>query len=258
VVNNNNNNAPPAAHGRVQVHAILVGISDYSGLANSLQFTAADATNLAQTLRQEGVLSPDSVVLTDAQATRANVRAAFARVAANAGPNDLFLFFFSGHGSQSADQRNSTEPDRREEYIVLRDGMVQDDEVAQWFNAVHARVGIIALDSCFSGGFARDVVSRPGIMGLFSSEEDLTSAVADKFQAGGYLSHFLRTGLAGEADVDHNNSITAGELSTYLWQKFATEVEDVQSETSDHQSNYQRLVVDRGGVKIDDMVLALR
>jgi cytochrome P450 len=63
-------------------------------------------------------------------------------------------------------------------------------------------VSLLALDACFSGGFARDVVSRPGVMGLFSSEEDLTSAVADKFEAGGYLSHFLRAGLAGEGDGD--------------------------------------------------------
>ncbi|MGE0740107.1 MAG: pre-peptidase C-terminal domain-containing protein [Hyphomonadaceae bacterium] len=248
----------PAAGGRAQVHGIFVGISDYSGYANSLPYTAEDAVNLAQTLRQQGVLSSDSVVLTDNQATRANVRNAFMRIAANAGPDDLFIFFFSGHGSQTDDQTGSQEADRREESIVLRDGEVGDDEMAQWFAAVRARVAIIALDSCFSGGFARDVVNRPGVMGLFSSEEDLTSQVASKFQAGGYLSHFLRTGLGGEADSNRNGVITAGELSTYLWRKFATEVEDVEATTREEQQSYQRLVVDRGGVKIDDALLLLR
>lgn len=247
----------PVAGEGARVHAVMVGISDYAGYAGNLPYTADDAINLARTLGEQQLLSSDSVVLTDAQATRANVRAAFMRVAANAGPNDLFLFFYSGHGSQTADQPGSTEADRREESIVLVDGLVTDDEMAQWFGAVRARVALIALDSCFSGGFARDVVSRPGIMGLFSSEEDLTSAVAGKFQAGGYLSHFLRTGLGGEADTNQNGVITAGELSTYLWTKFATEVEDVRASTREQQQNYQRLVVDRGGVKIDDMVLSL-
>jgi hypothetical protein len=94
-------------------------------------------------------------------------------------------------------------------------------------------------------------------MGLFSSEEDLTSSVADKFQAGGYLSHFLRTGFGGEADGDGDLAITAGELSTYLWRKFASEVENEAAYTSERQRNYQRLVVDRGGVKVDDLLLAL-
>ncbi len=240
-----------------RVYAVMVGISDYSGLASNLPYTADDARNLAQTLRADGVLAPQSIVLTDGEATRARVRAAFQQVAAQAGPNDLFLFFYSGHGSQSDTSSAIQEPDQRNETIVLRDGEITDDEMAQMFSQVRARVALIALDSCFSGGFARDVVSRPGVMGLFSSEEDLTSAVADKFRAGGYLSHFLRTGFGGEADENGDQAITAGEISTYLWQKFATEVEAEEAHTSEGRRNYQRLVVDRGGVKVDDVVLAL-
>ena len=113
------------------------------------------------------------------------------------------------------------------------------------------------LDSCYSGGFARNVVDRPGVMGLFSSEEDLTSAVADKFRAGGYLSHFLRTGMAGAADGDGDRLVTAGELATYLRRQFRTEVESVEAETADGQRNYQNLVIDRGGVQVDDVILRL-
>ena len=113
------------------------------------------------------------------------------------------------------------------------------------------------LDSCFSGGFARNVVDRPGVMGLFSSEEDLTSAVAGKFRAGGYLSHFLRTGMAGEADGDGDRLVTAGELATYLRRQFRIEVDSVESQTADGQRNYQNLVIDRGGVQVDDVILRL-
>jgi hypothetical protein len=243
--------------GTGRVFAVFVGISDYAGMASNLQYTADDARNLAQTLRADGVLAPESIVLTDAQATRAQVRAAFQQVAAAAGPNDLFMFFYSGHGSQSDVSAAIQEADQRDESIVLRDGEITDNEMAQMFASVRARVSVIALDSCFSGGFARDVVNRPGVMGLFSSEEDLTSAVADKFRAGGYLSHFLRTGFSGEADENRDSAITAGEISTYLWQRFATEVEAEEAHTSEGRRNYQRLVVDRGGVKIDDVVLAL-
>ncbi len=73
---------------------------------------------------------------------------------------------------------------------------------------------LLWLDSCFSGGFAKDIVSAPGRMGIFSSEEDITSNVAAKFRAGGYLSVFLDEAIAqGFADDDKDNSITAIELS---------------------------------------------
>lgn len=241
---------------RGKVFAVMVGVSDYGG-ANNLAYTAEDALKLAETLRRENVLAPQSVTLTDAQATPAAVRAAFQRVAAAAGPDDLFLFFFSGHGGQNPQHVAGNEPDGKDETIVLRGGEITDDEMAQMFSTVRARTSLLALDACFSGGFARDVVSRPGVMGFFSSEEDLTSAVADKFQAGGYLAHFLRAGLSGDADVDANHIVTAGEMSTYLRRQFAAQANDVDAQTQDGEHGYQYLVVERGGVKVDDPVLML-
>lgn len=241
-----------------RIFAVMVGISDYPGTENDLPFTAEDARKLRETLAREGVLANDSVTLIDAQATRAAVRQAFQRVAAQAGPDDLFLFFYSGHGGQERTQVSATEPDGKNETLELYDGAMIDDELAQLFEQVRARTALLVLDSCFSGGFARDVVSHPGVMGLFSSEEDLTSAVADKFQAGGYLSHFIQTGLSGDADENHDRVITAGELSAYVRREFAEEVRDVGSVTSDGQRSYQFPVVDRGAVEIDAPVLALR
>jgi hypothetical protein len=249
---------PPSGARGQRVWAVLVGISDYGSQARNLAYTADDAVKMGQALTRAGVLAEGSVVLTDADATYDRVRAAFQQVAAQAGPDDVFLFFYSGHGTQlSENAANTSEPDLRDEAIVLRDRLVTDDEMAQWFRAVRSRMAIIALDACFSGGFARDVVNRPGVMGFFSSEEDLTSAVAGKFEAGGYLSHFLRGGLSGEADADRDGSVTAGELSSYVHRMFNTQAADVAAETSERQHNYQFPVIDRGGVKIDDVVLAI-
>lgn len=241
-----------------RVFAVMVGISDYPGSGNDLPFTAEDARKLQQTLQRNNVLASDSAVLIDAQATRASVRAAFQRVAAAAGPDDLFLFFYSGHGNQVRTTPSATEPDGKDETIELYDGAMRDDEVAQLFQQVHSRTALLVLDSCFSGGFARDVVSHPGVMGLFSSEEDLTSAVADKFQAGGYLSHFIQTGLSGGADENRDRVITAGELSAYVRRQFASEASNVSSSTMAGGRNYQFPVVDRGGVDIDSPLLAIR
>lgn len=246
--------------GGPRVFAIMVGVSDYGDDDMNLPYTDDDALKLAETLRREGVLNPSSITLTNAQATVAGVENAFRRVAREAGPDDMFLFFFSGHGSQTdgeVSQVSATEPDGRSEGIVLRDGEISDSEMARLFGTLRTRLSLLVLDSCFSGGFARNVVDRPGVMGLFSSEEDLTSAVADKFEAGGYLAHFLRTGLAGAADGDGDRMVTAGELATYLRRGFTTEVNGVEAETSEGQRNYQNLVIDRGAVQIDDVIIRL-
>jgi len=239
-----------------RVFAVMVGVSDYPGDHNDLPFTDEDAIKLEEELARQGVLNPASIVLTNAQATRASVTAAFREVAAQAGPDDLFIFFFSGHGVQE-DSDDPAELDGRRELLSLHDGDLSDDELAALFETVDARLALLVIDACYSGGFARDIITRPGIMGVFSSEEDLTSAVADKFQAGGYLSHFLRTGLEGAADENGDNLVTAGELSTYLRRQFQVEVADVEAETADGQRNYQNLVIDRGGVQVDDVIIRL-
>jgi len=246
---------PTASAGSGRVFLLSVGISDYGGFASNLSYTADDARNLYAALQQSGSLAQGSAVLVDAQATVANVRSAFQRIASQVGPDDLFFFFYSGHGSQD-NATGGGELDGRDEFLVMVDGLISDDEMARMFAGLRARLSVIALDACFSGGFARDVIQNPRIMGLFSSDEDLTSAVAGKFQAGGYLSHFLRTGFQGEADENRNGQITAGELHSYLWRRFASE-QNIGAQSMDGERNYQRLVVDRGGVKIDDVVISL-
>lgn len=245
-----------ASNSARRVYAVMVGISDYPGTANDLPLTADDARKLQQALARQGTLAPESVTLIDGQATRAGLRSAFQRVAQAAGPNDLFIFFYSGHGNQVRGQVSATEPDGKNETIEMVDGSITDDEMNEMFQQVRAQTALLILDSCFSGGFARDVVSRPGVMGLFSSEEDLTSSVADKFQAGGFLSHFIQTGLSGGADENRDRVITAGELGAYVRREFARE-ERISASTQEGQSNYQFPVVERGAVQVDAPVLAL-
>jgi len=250
--------APRAQPGGGQVFGIYVGITDYP--SGRLPLCAEDAIKLAQDMRRAGLQPQENqILLTDRNATPDRVRQAFATIARRIGPNDLFIFFYSGHGAQSAEMSSSNELDRREESINLVGGDITDNEMAQLFDQIRARVAIIALDSCFAGGFARDVISRPNRMGFFSSEEDLTSNVASNFQAGGYLSHFLRLGLRGEADNNPRDSLlTAGELAHYLYSMYGTHMQDVQATTTDQNRSYQHLVIDRGSVRVNTPLVSYR
>jgi hypothetical protein len=249
--------SPPAAGpiptGGSRVWTVSVGISDYPGSANDLPECANDAVKIAEALRNQGLTTADrEILLTDANATRANIRSALSRVAAGIQPGDVFVFFYSGHGGQTRAARadDPNELDGLDEYIVAHDGNLGDDELGTLLSAIHARTTLVALDSCFSGGFAKDVVNRPDVIGMFSSEEDVTSGVAPEFRAGGYLSHFLRMGLGGEGDNDpRDRALTVGELSHYVWHQYAEHGADLRM-----GEGYQHLVVDRGSVHNDTVL----
>jgi hypothetical protein len=121
---------------------------------------------------------------------------------------------------------------------------------------------LIILDSCFSGGFSKDVVSAPGRMGLFSSEEDVTSLVADKFRAGGYLSVFFKDAIEnGNADTDRDRAINAVELSQYLHERYRGEAQSKAAARPAYVDSpnfgYQHLVVDRGGIRPYDVIFTM-
>jgi len=243
--------SPGGTGGRI--FGLFVGISDYPSGVGDLPECANDAIKLAETLRTHGLLDPQrQVVLTDAQATIPNVRSALERFSGQMGPDDVFVFFYSGHGGQ-AQRGASSDPrevDRTDEFILLHDGQLLDDELGRLFQPVRAGIAVAAIDACNSGGFAKDLITQPGRVGLFSSEEDVLSAVASQFQAGGYLSHFLRTAVSGQADVSPRDRVlTVGELTHFLYTQFGTHATDVEL-----QGAYQHLVIDRGAVRVDQVL----
>ena len=254
--------APPVRNSSGgNIYGLFAGMADYPGDDHDLELTDQDALRARDALiNGAGMDTDNAYTLIDSEATNANFRAALATIGSQADADDTVVIFYSGHGSfyDRADGPNNTDPDGRDESIELYDGPLLDDELAALLDEVHAGTILLVFDSCFSGGFAKDVVSAPGRMGLFSSEEDVTSQVAFKFQAGGYLAAFFDEAIRGNyADQDMNNEVTALELSQYLHDRYRADVKSFGSEyvqTSGPQSSYQHLVVDRGGVGAYDVL----
>lgn len=244
------------ASGSQRVFGVFVGISNYGGRANNLMFTGDDARHMQQAmLRGTGMRETDGILLVDQQATKAAVRRAFENVARQAGPNDMFVFFYSGHGGRvPRGAFQASDPDNQDETLVFYDQDLTDDEMSDWLAGIHAKVALVVLDACFSGGFSKDVISAPGRMGLFSSEEDVTSGVAVKFRAGGYLAQFIAEAVGDRlADADGDREITALELSQYLHERYRADVKSGAPgedfvRTGGPQTGYQHLVVDRGSI----------
>jgi len=243
-----------------RIYGVFAGISDYPGEADDLAYTAQDARDVHDALTRAGMSPQDAIVLTDEAATIGAVHSAFRTLSERMGPNDTFVFFYSGHGNRlpRADFQPA-DPDAMDETIELYDGPITDDEMNGMLAGIPAGTSLVVLDACFSGGFSKDVISVPGRMGLFSSEEDVTSSVAAKFRAGGYLAAFLADAVGeGLADGDDDGGVSALELSQYLHERYRADVKSTGSSeivrTGGPQLGYQHLVVDRGSINPYDVL----
>jgi hypothetical protein len=245
------------------VYGIFMGIADYPGTENDLDLTDQDALRARDALVTGAHMNPDSAwTLLNADATRANFSNVLGTIGARSTPNDTLVIFFSGHGTQELRPGgpNNTDPDGMDESIVLYDSLLLDDELDIMLDDLNIGRILLVFDSCYSGGFAKDVVSAPGRMGFFSSEEDVTSQVAYKFQAGGFLSVFFDDAIrGGYADGDMNSELTAYELSEYLHERYRYDVKAYGDEAASiriagPQASYQHLVVDRGGINAQSVL----
>jgi hypothetical protein len=250
----------PLATSRGRVYGVFAGISDYPGEADDLVYTAEDAHRVRDALARAGMRNEDAIILTDEAATIGAVNRAFSTLADRMGPDDTFIFFYSGHGNRiPRSDFQPSDPDAMDETIELYDGPVTDDQMSEMLTGMNAGTSIVVLDACFSGGFAKDVISVPGRMGFFSSEEDVTSSVAAKFRAGGYLAMFLADAVGdGLADGDDDGGVSALELSQYLHERYRADVKSTGSSeivrTGGPQLGYQHLVVDRGSISPYDVL----
>ena len=237
---------------------VFMGISDYPANGPSdLDFTADDAREMYAGMQRVGMRPTDGRLLVDADATVGAFTAAVRELAAQMDSDDRLVLFYSGHGGRlPALAAQATDPDGFDETLALYDGQLRDDELASLLGEVQQGMVLLVLDSCFSGGFSKDVITRPGRMGLFSSQEDVTSAVALKFRAGGYLARFMVEALSDRrADDDGDAQVTALELSQFLYERYRADVRSPNKAAalddivlSGQNLGYQQIVVDRGGV----------
>jgi hypothetical protein len=144
-------------------------------------------------------------------------------LADNAGPGDLALFYYSGHGGTTYDYnhdevtawpRNSSD-----ETIGRTSGWVTDDQVTSAVRRVDSQVPVIVIfDSCYAGGMVggyQDMGSLSNVFVMMSSREDQVSY-------GGYpYSRFTQQLVNGlgcglPADLDYARLRVSGQTPQYF------------------------------------------
>lgn len=143
--------------------ALCVGINDYPGDGSDLNGCVNDAKAWAQLLIDQYGFAKNSVmVLTDAQATKANIMAGIKKLLAGAKSGDVLVFQNSSHGTYVADEDGDEE--RFDEAICpydCADNLIVDDELRELFGGIGKGVSLTVIaDSCHSGTVTRAAVAE--------------------------------------------------------------------------------------------------
>jgi formylglycine-generating enzyme required for sulfatase activity len=214
--------------------ALLVGVDDYVSLQD-LRFCGHDASALAETLRRSGFderrvyLLHDGATESRYRPFKANVEKQLDIVLNLAGPDDLVIVSFSGHGvhldGKSYLCPNEAEDSRPEET------MIAVDEVYRKFGECRAALKLLLVDACRNDprpagrksatpkedrqSFGA-VFDRPpeGIVVLASCAPGQISWEDEEMKHGVFMHHVLK-GLGGEADGNRNGRVTLNELYDY-------------------------------------------
>ena len=154
-----------------KVFALLAGINAYPS-PYQLQGCLNDIANVRDYL---GEFAPaaDVEVLTDADATYANITRQFRDFLGRAGPDDVAYFHYAGHGNRTPSAPEFAEyfPSRVDEALVCFDydfatdaRALADKELAVLIEAVAAKGAHVAvtLDCCHSGSGTRDADAPTG------------------------------------------------------------------------------------------------
>ncbi len=128
-------------------YVYIVGISDYEGTANDLQFCDDDAQAMKSWFQSEGFTVRMDL---DLSATADNITAGFQWLIDNAVPGDEVAFCYSGHGGKSTEGSALISSDLY--YITHGYAM-------SYFNAINCTKKLVTIDACVIGDFHLDIES---------------------------------------------------------------------------------------------------
>jgi len=230
--------APEKRSGKL--YAVVIGISHYghSGGVNDLRYADKDAESFLEFLKSKAgghIADEDVMVLLNEQATTVNVRKALFTFLTNAQPQDTVAIYIAGHGAQDPH-------DPRNLYLLTTDSDPNDmggTAFPMWqlqdvFSRILKAKRVITIaDTCHSYGFSgertgdegNNLINQyiahyagSGQRAVITASDISEPSFEDAKWGGGHgvFTYYLLKGLEGEADANHDGTVTAGELFAYL------------------------------------------
>jgi len=226
--------------------ALLVGVDRYdSNSISPLQFAGADARALAQTFIEACGFDRQRVVVLTSDGdpktapTSDNILEWLETMRGEVGPDDTFVFFFSGHGIERDGQNwlltANTKPGSTS---LLKKSALSTAEVRKALKGIRASRLVQIVDACrndpmggrgvgdnrLTNGMSRDLRAVPNAAGgsvqvsatLFACSVSQRSY--EGYNGHGYFTYFLMRGLRGAA-AREDGTVTLNSLVQYVEEK---------------------------------------
>ncbi|MEN3051740.1 MAG: caspase family protein [Candidatus Methanosuratincola petrocarbonis] len=197
-------------------YAIIIGISDYAGTVNDLDYCDDDAIDFNNALLGMGWKNSDIVLLIDGNATREAILSAINELEGIEDSNDEVVFFYSGHGSTGV--ANDGDDERKDECIIpyecQQDYFIWDGELRAAFSQFDSQRMLFVFDSCYSGGMTD--LAAPGRLVLMACGEKQLSLESSAWENGQFSYYFADQGLLNsKADLNGDGKIAFEEAFDY-------------------------------------------
>jgi metacaspase-1 len=195
-------------------YAIIIGISDYPGTANDLQYCDDDAEDMYDALTTVYGYGPSNIHLLENMAASFDaIHAAINDIKSREVAGDEVVFFFSGHGTNGI--ADDGDKERVDEAIVSHNGnpsgslvFIWDGQLKDWFAGFDTSRIIFIFDSCLAGGMT-DLQAPGRVINMACSESGL-SYEDSSWGNGQFTYYFVDQGMLGsKADAYDNLAGTA-------------------------------------------------
>ncbi|MGV6829605.1 MAG: caspase family protein [Flavobacteriales bacterium] len=223
-------------HG-IQLHLLVIGINEYKNPKYNLNYAVADATAFSDKII-DGIGSIttkiETYIINNKDANRTKIVETLKQISKVAKPQDLFLFYYAGHGvvTQDAAKEFFLVPyDVTQLYGAvesLKQKGISANELKTIALKIPAQKQLYILDACQSAGALESVASRgvaeekaiaqlarsTGTHWLTASGSDQYATEFDEL-GHGVFTYALLEALSGKADSG-DNRITVNEIKAYL------------------------------------------
>jgi hypothetical protein len=219
-------------YGTGNAWAVLVGVNEYEDEVHygRLQVCIKDVEAIRDQLVASGVETERVHLLSDHAdelPTRDNVLVTLTAVAKATEPDDLLLFYYSGHGDE--DGGESYLVARNGKKLALEDTAVRISRVKQIMEQALARAKVIVLDACHSGAnisgkgpqkmteeFVRRVFEQAAGLVILSSCQQGEVSYEWRENERSVFTHFLLEALEGQADRDEKGFVTVQDANRHV------------------------------------------
>lgn len=226
---------------KTDIYILAIGINNYKNSAYNLSYAVNDAKSFLKALSKKS----DSLFsaiheyhIADEKATKSNISAALKEIEAEIGPEDVFVFYYAGHGVMGEDPSTKNADffivthdvtNLYGDYASLKEKAFSATELMDNSVNILAAKQLFVIDACHSGGALESFAQRGGARekalaqlarstGTFflTASQDIQFANEAGSLKHGLFTYALLEVLSGKSGAAYDQKVTVNEVKSYV------------------------------------------